>query len=118
MYIYEAMGGFFTKLTFCATMTYTRLVISFLLALTFQFLIGCSLTEKKLKSGWWKYGEGYHLGDVINFNRSFSLSGDTILHNGQRVGLITRKTTRWFGDDDEIEITSLDKKQSGVYHLK
>lgn len=99
-------------------MTYRSLLTFFLFSLTCLFLPACSLSEQKLKTGWWKYGEGYHLGDVVDFNKGFSINGDTVLQNGHRVGIITRKTKGMFGNDDEIEITSLDKKQSGVYHQK
>lgn len=99
-------------------MTYPRLLRFFLIASTCLLLIGCSLNEQQLKTGWWKYGEGYYLGDVVDFNKGFAIHGDTVLQNGQRVGIIIRKTKGIFGGDNEIEITSIDKKQSGVYHQK
>ena len=97
-------------------MKYPPLLTFFLFAWTCLFLTGCSLNEQQLKTGWWKYGEGYYLGDVVDFSKGFSINGDTILQNGLRVGIITRMTKGMFGDDNEIEIISLDKKQSGVYH--
>ena len=112
------MSQLHTHLTLSTTMTHPRLLNFFLFALTCLFLQSCSLDEQQLKKGWWKYGEGYHLGDVVDFNNGFSINGDTVLQNGQRVGIIIRKTKGLFGDDNEIEITSLDKKKSGIYHQK
>jgi hypothetical protein len=99
-------------------MVRSRLLTLFLFALTCLFLTACSLSQQQLNTGWRKYGEGYHLRDVVDFNNGFSIKGDTILQNGHTVRIITRKTKGMFGDDNEIEITSLDKKQSGVYHQK
>jgi hypothetical protein len=97
-------------------MTQNRLLTSILFILIYLFLPGCALNSQELKNGWWKYGEGYHIGDVVDFNKSFEIKGDTILQRGHRVGVITRKTKGIFGADNEIEITSLDNKQPGVYH--
>jgi hypothetical protein len=104
--------------TLGATMAYHRILTFFLFVLIWPFLTGCSLNDQQLKSGWWKYGDGFHIGDVVDFNKEYSMMGDTILQSGKTVGIITRKSKGMFGDDNEIEITSLDKKRSGVYHQK
>jgi len=33
--------------------------------------------DKELEKGWWKYGEGYHIGGILDFKRH-KLSYDTI----------------------------------------
>jgi hypothetical protein len=101
-----------------ATMSCKQLLTISLFVFTNHLLAGCSLSDQQLKRGWWKYGEGYHLGDVVDFNHRFSISGDTILQNGKAVAVIIDRKKGIFGDDNEIQIRSLDKKESGVYHQK
>ena len=82
-------------------------------------IIRVFINEEELTRDWGKYGHGYHLGDVIAFgNDRFSINGDTIIQKGQRVAIIARKSRGMFGNDNEIEIASLDGRQSGVDHQK
>ena len=92
---------------------------SFILLFTLiSMLPGCSLSEQELKSGSWKYGEGYHFGDMIDFKKDFSIRSDTIFYQGREIGIITRRTTGFFGNDNQIEIASLKEKKTGRYHQK
>lgn len=97
--------------------TRLEIVSIFLLGATL-LLSGCTLSDKNLHSGWWKYSKGYNIGDVVDFKNGFSLNKDTVLRNGNKVGVVTRRTKGVLGGDNEIEVTSLDGKQVGVYHQK
>lgn len=96
----------------------TQKLITLLFVATSLSMAGCSLSDHEMKEGWWKYGQGYHVGDVIDFKENFSISRDTLYRDGQIIGTVIRKRRGWFGFENEIEIRALDGKQSGVYYKK
>lgn len=92
----------------------------FLLPLILAGLLfaGCSFKDHQLKEGWWKYGEGYSVGDVIDFKAGYTLSQDTLLMNGRKVAIVSRIDKRIFPGNNQMIIRSLDGRQSGVYFQK
>lgn len=78
---------------------------------------GCTLTNDRIQKHWWKYGNGFHLGDVLRFANN-SLRNDTIFINNRPTAKIIDKTYGLFGDDNEIVIKSLLTAETGTYHEK
>lgn len=81
-------------------------------------ILGCSVDETELKTSWWKYGEGFHLGDELNFNH-IKLRNDTIFENKKPVAVITS----YRGDildlvGPTIKIKSIETGKIGIYHQK
>ena len=88
-----------------------------LIVFTILLFYSCSLTDNDLKEGWWKYGEGYHIEDVLDFKKNYTVNRDTLLQNGKKVGIIIGRTKSLL-KDNRIEISSLDNNQSGFYYQK
>ena len=81
-------------------------------------LSSCSFNDKELKNGWWKYGEGYHIGDVLNFN-NILLSNDTIYRNGIPDAILIDRIDSHFNlTSRKIIIQSLSSNEKGTYHQK
>ncbi|WP_422092094.1 hypothetical protein [Tenacibaculum ovolyticum] len=78
------------------------------------FLISCSTNDKELEKGWWKYGEGYHIGDVLDFKKH-KLSNDTIFINDKPRALLIRHENFI---SKRIVIKSLESDETGTYHNK
>lgn len=66
----------------------------FLLSCT--LLVSCSISDDDLKTGWWKYGGGQHIGDILTFNDS-NISNDTIYKNEIAIGIIVDREESLFG---------------------
>lgn len=79
-------------------------------------MASCSLSEHEMKEGWWKYGRGYHVGDVIDLKENFSISRDTLYRDGRSVGVVVRAKRGWFGSENELEVRVLHGKESGIYY--
>lgn len=79
-----------------------------------MFLISCSTNDKGLEKGWWKYGEGYHISDVLDFKRH-KLSNDTIFINDKPRALLIRQENFI---SKKIVIKSLVSDETGTYHNK
>jgi len=78
----------------------------------------CSFSDTDLKNGWWKYGNGYHIGDVLDFN-TLTFSNDTIYTNGiPRAILIDRVDSYFNLTSRKIIIQSLSSNEKGTYHQK
>jgi len=77
-------------------------------------LISCSTNEKSLHNGTWKYGEGYHIGDVIDFKKH-QLSNDTIFINDKPEALLIKQE---HFISRKIIIKSLVSDETGIYHNK
>ncbi len=45
--------------------TAMKLYSLFCVILLLLIFASCNSKDKELKSGWWKYGDGFHLGDVL-----------------------------------------------------
>lgn len=78
------------------------------------FLVSCSTNDMDLKKGWWKYGEGYHIGDVIDF-KSHKISNDTIFINDKPKALLISQENFI---SRKIVIKSLESDETGTYHNK
>ncbi len=90
-----------------------------LITYTFLILAGlsCTLTDDRIKKHWWKYGEGFHMGDVLILDNK-NLLNDTIFINGKPKAIIVDKVYGLIGDDNEIIIKSLLTNEKGIYHEK
>jgi len=64
--------------------------------LFFIFLVSCSVSDEDLKKGWWKYGGGQNIGDILTFNDS-TISNDTIYKNKIAIGFIVDREESIFG---------------------
>lgn len=85
--------------------------------LAFVFLYSC-LNNEQLKEGWWKYGEGYHIEDVISFER-FSIRNDTLFLRNIPKAILYRREGSMFGvTDRKIIIKDLISYNTGVYYQK
>ncbi len=87
-------------------------VASFICILIFQlFLIGCNVSIDEVKEKKWKYQDGYHIGDIIDFSHSnkFRLeqNGELYVFNEFTAKLIDKNTRK-------IRIESK-SKEIGIY---
>ncbi len=81
---------------------------SFCFALVYLIFLSCSSRDNLLKSGWWKYGDGLHLGDVLIF-RDSNVRGDTIFTGGKPVATLVNVNSH------RIEVVSLNSGERGSY---
>lgn len=86
------------------------------------FLLTCCSSNDYLKEHWWKYGGGYHLGDVLVFDDR-NLSNDTIfniLDSTNRIpeAIIIKVNNRFLANDYQLEIKSLETSEIGFYYDK
>jgi len=91
----------------------------FIIILSFLSLAfaGCTLTNDGIQKHWWKYGNGFHIGDVLRFDNN-SLRNDTIFINNIPTAKIIDKVHGLFGADNEIIIKSFLSSATGTYHEK
>jgi hypothetical protein len=81
-------------------------------------LFSCTKSkEEVVTSHQWKYGEGYHVGDWIDFSRDVhSYSNDTIFKNGIPVGLVDTITTHY--GEYRLYVKSFSGGKKGLYFEK
>lgn len=80
------------------------------------FLVSCHLTNKDVKNKSWKYAEGFHLGDWVEFSNSgFVLSHDSIFENGKAVARIIDSESNLLENKNSITIESIPTKEKGAY---
>ena len=77
----------------------------------------CSLSNDSIKQAWWKYGSGYHMGDVLQFNDT-NFRNDSIFDGSRAVALIIKKKKAIYGRDNSITIKSIGTNQTGIYYQK
>jgi hypothetical protein len=70
--------------------------INILILLLSVFFISCSVSDEELKKGWWKYGGGQHIGDVLTFS-DLNLKNDTIFRGNKKIGVIVDRDESLFG---------------------
>lgn len=92
-----------------------RVLLFLLLAALFS---GCQKSDSEIVAArQWKYGEGYRIGDWIEFsedkNKGLFVSNDTIYKNGTPEAVIDALDYNF--DHYVLTIHSLDNKQSGTY---
>ncbi len=94
-----------------------RIVFSGLIA---YLLISCKFNNKELKESWWKFGEGYYIGDVLNFNNeNLIIKNDTLFLNNKPKAIIITQTESFLGfTDRSIIIKSLESNEKGTYFQK
>lgn len=81
-------------------------------------LTGCGDVDYKiLKKSRWKYGSGYHIGDMLTFTND-DLKGDTIYFENKPIALITFCEKGAFRNSAILEIKDLRTGKSGTYHQK
>ena len=99
-----------------------------LIIICLVLLSSCSFSDEELKKGWWKYGSGAHIGDVINFNHD-TFSNDTIYRGEEAIAVIVDREESLFGiSSRKIFIELLIERRAyieseydpeiGVYHQK
>lgn len=72
------------------------------------------MTNEEIENYQWKYGEGYHIGDVLLLD-NHNLKGDTIYKDDKPVAVITN-SGGMFWESPDLEIKDLKTEQSGTYH--
>ncbi len=61
-----------------------------------SLFFSCSFSDEELKKGWWKYGGGQYIGDIVICNES-TFSNDTIYQNKKAIGVIVDREESIFG---------------------
>ena len=87
----------------------SHIVLFILILIAFT---SCKLTDDKIKTGWWKYDNGFHLGDELIFNDS-NFKNDTIFSGEKPIALIISKAS--FSGNNKITIKSISSGEVGVY---
>lgn len=84
----------------------------------FFLFISCSLNKKEANESWWKYNNGYYLGDVLILNEE-SLIRDTIyINNTPKAFLLEEKNAVLWFIDKKIIIKSIESDETGVYSFQ
>lgn len=88
-------------------------------------LTGCTAAsdrntiESLLTKHDWKYGQGFNIGDWVDFkNTIYTVESDTILLGDSAIATVKKIEIGRFGDDDEMHITSIHGEKTGIYHSK
>ncbi len=89
-----------------------------LLIIIMMSMSSCIKTnEEIITSHQWKHGEGYRLGDWVEFTSGpYTFSNDTILKQGVPVALVDTITT-YYGEY-RLSIRSLTGNERGMYYEK
>lgn len=67
----------------------------------------------------WKYSDGYHIGDVLDFNHnSYRMENDTIFENNIPTAKFIRIDNRFGFADDKLIIKDLNSDTKGYYSGK
>lgn len=94
--------------------------LTILTLLASPFMPCCTtLSPDHIKDHQWLYGEGYHLGDKLQFdNKTYSFHGDTILKSDLPVAVVVMTSGDLLGNNNDITIQSLATGEEGLYHEK
>ncbi len=94
--------------------------LSILCILCILLLPSCTtLSPEHIKDHQWLYGEGYRIGDQLQFdNKNFSFNGDTILKRNVPVAVVVMTSGDLIGSNNIITIQSLATGEEGMYHEK
>jgi hypothetical protein len=86
--------------------------------LSFPLLFSCTtLSPDHIKGHHWLYGEGYRIGDRLQFdNKTYAIDGDTILRSNIPVAVIVMTSGDLLGSNNDITIQSLATGEEGLYH--
>lgn len=96
---------------------------NYILSFLFMLLVASctNLDNPAVQNYWWKYGEGFHIGDALHFEQEgFNyLKDDTIFQNGKPVATIISCDKSIFRDSYVMKICSFsDPSTIGTYHQK
>jgi hypothetical protein len=73
--------------------------------------------ERDVREVQWKYGEGLNVGDWLDFaSDAYRIQSDTIFANDTPIAVVLSIERGWLGDDDEMEIVSINGNEKGIYH--
>lgn len=76
-------------------------------------------SEIELSKVQWKYGEGLNVGDWLDFGGdAYRIESDTIFESDTPIAVVLSIKRGSIGDDDEMEIVSMNGKEKGIYHSK
>jgi hypothetical protein len=94
--------------------------LTILCILCIPLLPSCTtLSPEHIKDHQWLYGEGYRIGDKLQFdNQTFSFDGDTILKRNIPVAVVVMTSGDLIGSNNIITIQSLATGEEGMYHEK
>lgn len=83
-----------------------------------MILLGCGrMNNEEIKQSWWKYGEGFHIGDALRLDDD-ELKMDTIFSNNKPVAIIISCKKRFPQNDAVMKIQSLETGEKGTYFEK
>jgi len=80
------------------------------------FFVSCK-NEKSINRKW-KYQQGYHLGDWLDFEKNISISNDTIYQKDSALAKFSKIEPGYFGNPTKLQITDLKTKKTGIYIAK
>lgn len=82
-------------------------------------LAACTSNSDIISQNNWKYGEGYHIGDWLTFDRSgyYRISNDTIFKQDTAVAIVVEENEQ-AGSNAKLTIKSLQTGEVGTYHNK
>ena len=87
-----------------------------ILALVCIFASGsCESQEDRIKSQW-KYMEGFHFGDFLDFdNETFLIKVDTIYNSFVPVGIVESYESGYFGGENKLILKDIKSGKLGSY---
>jgi hypothetical protein len=80
-------------------------------------LMACGSNDAQLGNCWWKYGSGYHIGDMLE-ELDKNVRNDTIFKSNKPVATVYHVDNSLIGSHGELIIQSLDTHEFGYYHRK
>lgn len=94
-----------------------KIISGFVLML---LVLSCKNQEEQLKDvGFWKYSEGFHIGDLMDPKDDLlEIKDDTIFSNDFPVARFLEIENRFFSGDKVLYIQSLTSDEAGVYVSK
>jgi len=72
------------------------------------------MSNEEIKNLQWKYGEGYHIGDVLLLD-DHNLKGDTIYKDDKPIAVIM-KSGDMFWESPDLVIKDIKTGKTGTYH--
>ncbi|CAN5498799.1 hypothetical protein BH10BAC2_BH10BAC2_28460 [soil metagenome] len=92
---------------------YKTLIVVFLL------FCSCNITDESIIAHSWKYEDGYHIGDWIEFKgTNYTLLNDTIFIGNIPNAIIIERNNHFIDGGIEIKIQSIDDGKKGIYESK
>jgi hypothetical protein len=76
------------------------------------------MSNPELQKYWWKCGDGFHVGDVLQFDNG-NLKGDTIFKDNRPVATIVSCNKPWYRRDYVLKIREISPGiKEGTYYQK